>query len=76
MTSALNNVHYHANVSCPKIWFPHFNENGVLVPENIKNKLQPVHTSICNCVIFFLFIFSAQLNLVLIIFSFLPAMFS
>ena len=75
--SALNNVHYHANASCPNFLFPDFNENGVLVPENnIKNKLQPVHCykKIWHCVIVFLF--STQLNLVLVICSFLPPMFS
>ena len=41
--SSLSNVHYHANVICPKIRFPEFNPHNVRVPQQIQGKLQPSH---------------------------------
>ena len=41
--SALSNVHYHANVSCPRIRFPQFNPQSVQVPQQLQAKLQPAH---------------------------------
>ena len=41
--SSLSNVHYHANVSCPKIRFPEFNPQDVRVPQQLQGKLQQSH---------------------------------
>lgn len=41
--SSLSNVHYHANVSCPKIRYPEFNPQDVRVPQQLQGKLQPAH---------------------------------
>ena len=41
--SSLSNVHYHANVDCPKIRFPNFNPHSVEVPDDIIGALQPAH---------------------------------
>jgi hypothetical protein len=41
--SALSNVHYHANVVCPRLKFPLFEPNSVEVPEEVRSKLLPEH---------------------------------
>ena len=41
--SSLSNVHYHANVSCPKIRCPEFNPQDVCVPQQLQGKLQAAH---------------------------------
>ena len=41
--SSLSNVHYHANVTCPKSRFPSFDPHAVQVPDEIKPKLLEVH---------------------------------
>ena len=40
---SLSNVHYYANVSCPKIWFTEFNPQDVGVPQKLQGKLQQSH---------------------------------
>ena len=34
--SSLSNVHYHANVECPKVRFANFVPSAVLVPDDLK----------------------------------------
>ena len=41
--SPLSNVHYHANVECPKVRFANFVPSAVLVPDDLKPKLLQVH---------------------------------
>ena len=41
--SSLSNVHYHANVSCPKARFSDFNPQQVEVPDDVHQKLNPSH---------------------------------
>ena len=41
--SALSNVHYHANLSCPRQRCPSFDPNQIEVPDDVKEKLQPTH---------------------------------
>ena len=41
--SSLSNVHYHANVECPKVWFANFVPSAILVPDDLKPKLLEVH---------------------------------
>ena len=41
--SALSNVHYHANVVCPRLKFPLFNPKHVEVPNEVRLKLLPEH---------------------------------
>ena len=41
--SSPGNVHYHANVDCPKVRFPQFNPHDVRVPQQLQGKLQPSH---------------------------------
>ena len=43
--SALNNVHYHANTTCPKARFPAFAPNSVQVPQELISKLKASHWS-------------------------------
>ena len=37
--SSLANVHYHANVECPKVRVSNFVPSAVLVPDDVKPKL-------------------------------------
>ena len=39
----VTNVHYHANVSCPKLQYADFNPNLIQVPKDIQSKLKPEH---------------------------------
>ena len=41
--SRVTNVHYHANVSCPKLRCADFNPNLIQVPKDIQSKLKPEH---------------------------------
>lgn len=41
--SAPSNVHYHANMVCPRLRCPNFDPNKVEVPDDVKEKLLPVH---------------------------------
>ena len=36
--SSLSNVHYHANMECPKVWFANFCTFCSLVPNDLKHK--------------------------------------
>ena len=40
---SLSNVHYHANVECPKVRFANFVLSAVLVPDDLKPKILEVH---------------------------------
>ena len=41
--SALRNVHYHANLACPKARCQNFDPSQVQVPDEIREKLLPEH---------------------------------
>ena len=41
--SLLSNVHYHANVECPKVRVTNFVPSAVLVPDDLKPKLLEAH---------------------------------
>ena len=41
--SSLNNVHYHASVKCPRIWFANFNPRSIRIPDDVRVKLMEVH---------------------------------
>ena len=41
--SALRNVHYHPNLTCPKSRCQNFDPSQVQVPDEIRDKLLPVH---------------------------------
>ena len=41
--STPSNVHYHANLSCPRQRCPDFDPNKVEVPHDVKKRLQPAH---------------------------------
>ena len=41
--SSLSNVHYHANVKCPKIRFTNFDPRSVRIPDDVRAKLMEIH---------------------------------
>ena len=41
--SSMRNVHYHANLACPKARCQNFDPSQVQIPKEIKEKLLPVH---------------------------------
>ena len=42
-SSSLSNVHYHANVECPRARFANFEPSTVEVPDDLKPKLLEAH---------------------------------
>jgi len=41
--SSLSNLHYHANVECPRACFANFEPSAVKVPDDLKPKLLEAH---------------------------------